>query len=111
MSDRPDIRGIFQRFGFDPDDPVPVDDEGDRVMPGRLLSALAHVNLEERPLTKAETRVIVCFSHGLSYRETADVLGLSVETIKTEAASGRRRLGAKTKAHACSRAIRLGLIP
>lgn len=41
---------------------------------------------------------------------TADVLGLAVETVKTHMKRARRKLQAKNTAHACSEALRRGLI-
>jgi hypothetical protein len=34
-------REILRRYGYDPGDPVPRDDEGQRILPDRLLEALA----------------------------------------------------------------------
>ncbi len=45
-----DDRAIFRRYGYNPDDPVPRDEEGHRIIPTRLLEALAAAPLipEER---------------------------------------------------------------
>ena len=63
-----------------------------------------------RQPTPAEARLLTCLSHGMDRRGAAAALGLSLETVKTQLVTARRRLAAKTTAHACSIAIRNGWI-
>lgn len=121
MSDRE----IFERFGYDPDAPVPRDEEGDLVLPERLLSRMADAPIvdestldsETHPgpwtqplLTKAEVRVLQCLSVGLGASGAADVLGVSWNTVNTQSKCARIKLRAKNTVHACCIAIAEGLI-
>jgi len=89
--------------------------------PWRLLNGMAKRPLVDeavigvtRPpggfLRASEKRVLEAASHGLTFDMIADVLGIGRETVKTELRSARYRLKAKNTAHACSEAIRRGLI-
>lgn len=63
------------------------------------------------PLSPYERRVLRCYSHGLRSGEAAEALGVGIETVKTQIASAKRKLAAKTREQACCEAIRQGLIP
>lgn len=63
------------------------------------------------PLSPREREVLRCASVGLTEAQTADMCGRSVDTIKNQLTSARRKLLAKNTAHAACEAIRLGLIP
>ena len=46
-------RELFQRFGYDPDDPVPRSEDGERVIPDRLMDAIATAPLlSERNISR-----------------------------------------------------------
>jgi DNA-binding CsgD family transcriptional regulator len=117
-------REIFERFGYDPDDPVPRDDEGERIIPDKLLRALAaaplvdpgkipkHANWEtQSEVQPGELTALLCVSHGMSYKTAARTLGRAIETVQTQLKAARYRLRVSTTAHACCEAIRRGLIP
>lgn len=61
-------------------------------------------------LSDREIEVLRLFSRGLSYRETADVLGLSPHTIGDHVKSIYRRLSVNSRAEALFEARQLGLI-
>ena len=81
------------------------DEESD--WPDKLLQAM-----EEAPeiLTPAELRVLECASRGLQGAMIADVLGVGLETVRTQLQTARAKLGAKNTCHACCEALRLGLL-
>jgi LuxR family maltose regulon positive regulatory protein len=60
-------------------------------------------------LTPAELRLLPLLSTHLSFREIADQLFLSRNTIKTQAISLYRKLGVASRSEAISEAQRLGL--
>jgi DNA-binding NarL/FixJ family response regulator len=126
MSDESD-REILRRYGYDPDDPVPRDQDGQRIIPDKLLRRLArttwipeteisqgayvHRHDESDPVTEMELKVLFLLSHGLTRTQTAETLVKDLETIKSQMKTASYRLRAKTVAHACCQAIRRGLIP
>ncbi len=61
-------------------------------------------------LSPSELRVLEAHSRGMTSEMTAEILGVAVETVKTELKSARYRLRAKNTAHACCEALRQGLI-
>jgi DNA-binding CsgD family transcriptional regulator len=62
------------------------------------------------PLRPHEARLLIALSHGLTSHEAAVVLGVPVETLKSQLKVVRRKLAAKTTPHAIARALRLRLI-
>lgn len=116
-------RDILRSYGYDPDDPVPRDDEGQRVIPDKLLRALAAAPVvdparvprqsswETPELPPEELCVLLCVSHGMGYKTAAKTLGRAFATVQTQLVRARYRLRAATTAHACCEAIRRGLIP
>jgi LuxR family transcriptional regulator len=61
-------------------------------------------------LTPQQARTLEAMSRGLNREEAADVLGITVESVKTHLRLARRALRAKTTTHACCEALRRGLI-
>ena len=133
-------RGIFELFGYDPDDPVPRDENGERVIPEPLRRALgvAPAAVVEQPsrtakliaaneakrrerqqwatrtisayLTPREMEVLLLTADGLTYVEIAPRLFLSAETVRSHTKRLRLKLQAKTMAQAVAVAFRRGLI-
>jgi DNA-binding CsgD family transcriptional regulator len=115
-------RLTMRSFGYDPDDPVPRDENGGRRMPDALIDALKRTPVVDvmpgravwatRPeLSENELAVLRCMSRGMTRKMTADTLNYSFEQIKELLQSARYRLSAKNTTHACCEAIRRGLIP
>jgi DNA-binding CsgD family transcriptional regulator len=67
-------------------------------------------NRHSHQLSPSEQRILLCLSVGLNNRMAADVLGVSEDTIRSQVASARAKLGAKNQAHAVALAIRSGQI-
>lgn len=63
-----------------------------------------------RPLTPAEARALSCVAGGLTTREAAAHLGLSVHTVRTQLKTAHRRLGATTRAEAIERGRERGYL-
>lgn len=61
-------------------------------------------------LSPIELRVIEAFSYGLEYRMVADLLDLSLESIKGHMRAIRYKLCAKNTVHAVAIALRNGVI-
>jgi LuxR family maltose regulon positive regulatory protein len=61
-------------------------------------------------LTAAEIRLLPLLATHLSFREIAERLFVSRNTIKTQAISVYRKLGASSRSEAISRALELGLV-
>ena len=61
-------------------------------------------------LTTAELRVLPMLSTHLSFREMGEEMFLSPNTVKSEAISLYRKLGASTRNQAVTRARELGLL-
>jgi DNA-binding CsgD family transcriptional regulator len=66
--------------------------------------------LLDHRLTRRERQVVELMSRGHSYQQTADALGLSIETVKSHLKSARRGLAARNTVHAVAEALRKGLI-
>jgi LuxR family maltose regulon positive regulatory protein len=73
---------------------------------GRQLDALPTAT----GLTAAELRLLPLLATHLSFREIAERLFVSRNTIKTQAISVYRKLGASSRSEAISRALELGLV-
>lgn len=69
---------------------------------GRLLADVM--------LTPRELQVLELASHGQTAAGIAGELGTAVETVKSQLVSAYGKLGARGRAHACSIALREGLI-
>ena len=85
--------------------------------PDRRHDALLRVErrIESQPddrstLTAPEAQVIEALSYGLRRSEIADVLGISLETVKERRRRAMRVLRAKTTPHAVALALRQGMI-
>jgi DNA-binding NarL/FixJ family response regulator len=77
-----------------------------------LVRLAVNVHEAEFPdyLTPQQARVLEAMSRGLNRHETAELLGISVESTKTHLKLATRALRAKTTTHACCEALRRGLI-
>jgi LuxR family maltose regulon positive regulatory protein len=64
----------------------------------------------ELSLTAAELRLLPLLTTHLSFREIGERLFVSRNTVKTQAISIYRKLGASSRAEAVDRAAELGLI-
>jgi DNA-binding NarL/FixJ family response regulator len=71
---------------------------GDRPAPSRLQ------------LTEREQDVLRCLVDGHGYKETADALGISIETVRSHVKHLYRKLQVHSVAEAVSRALREGLV-
>jgi LuxR family transcriptional regulator, maltose regulon positive regulatory protein len=77
----------------------------------RDLSAAATAMLPaESTLTNAELRILRFLPTHLSFREIADDLFVSANTVKTQAHAVYRKLGASSRSEAVARASELGLL-
>lgn len=65
---------------------------------------------DERPLTRSELLALGAASHGLGWREAADALGWTPETVRSVLQDARRKLAAKNTAHAVALAMRQRLL-
>ncbi len=61
------------------------------------------------PLSARESDVAILLSEGLTNREIADELGLSIETVKTYTQRLFDKLGARNRTHAAARIVHMGL--
>ncbi len=71
---------------------------------------LAEHGGSQGPLTSREQEVLRLFAEGHSYAEVAELLRVTVDTVRDHARKAMRRLGARNKAHAVALAIRRGII-
>lgn len=78
----------------------------------RTRIAVRRIGRDERPanLTSAELRLLPLLSTHLSFREIAERLFVSRNTVKTQAISVYRKLGATNRSEAIARVAELGLI-
>jgi DNA-binding CsgD family transcriptional regulator len=65
---------------------------------------------ERVPLTPREREIVTLLALGLTGEEIAEKLVISPETVRIHVRNARRRLGAKTRAHAIALAIKGGQI-
>jgi DNA-binding NarL/FixJ family response regulator len=130
----------MRAYGYDPDDPVPRDEDGHRIIPEPLLRALgvAPAAVVEKPsrtahliaaneakrqekklwatraigalLTSREMEVLLLAADGLRYDEIGTRLFLSPETVRSHSKTLRGKLQAKTMAQAVAVGFRRGLI-
>ena len=61
-------------------------------------------------LSASELRALVCMSHGVGEEGAADILGVSVRTVRETLLAARRRLQARDTTHAVAEALRRSLI-
>ena len=61
-------------------------------------------------LTPAELRLLPLLTTHLSFREIAEILGISRNTVKTQAIGVYRKLGVSSRSAAIDRASELGLV-
>jgi DNA-binding CsgD family transcriptional regulator len=73
------------------------------------LSATAPLPTIE-PLTRREREILQLMSEGLSNKQIADRLWLSVETVKSHVSAVYAKLGADSRAHAVAIAFRHDLL-
>ena len=64
----------------------------------------------ELPVTQREAQVLRHVAYGLSNREIALSLGISVETVKEHVQNILRKTGASDRTDVAVRAVRLGLV-
>lgn len=76
----------------------------------RLLARVDNTLPRRDSLAPMETRVLEALSHGLGYKGAAEVLGVGIETVKSDVVRARRALQAKDATHAVAIALRSGLI-
>jgi DNA-binding NarL/FixJ family response regulator len=77
---------------------------------GRLARQARDVADTASLITPREREVLGLISEGLSTRQVASRLNLSPKTVETHIAKLYRKLGARTRVQALSRAVQLGLI-
>ncbi len=75
----------------------------------RGVSAAAPANGCEEVLSAREVDVLKLFSRGLSYRETADIIGISPHTIGDHVKAIYRKLGVHSRSEAIFEARQIGL--
>ena len=76
----------------------------------RLAERVYRDDPDARSLTDTEIKYLAAAAHGLDWRETASVYGVSPETVRAGLKRSRRVLAAKTTTHAVAIAFRQGLI-
>ena len=64
----------------------------------------------EVPLTRRETDVLVLIAEGKTNQETADNLGISIETVKEHVQNLLRKIGVRDRTQAAVWAVRCGLV-
>ena len=69
-----------------------------------------HTDPHQGALTPAELAVVKLLSHGYTVKMISHQLGKAHETVRSQIASGKARVSAKTPAHLVAIALRHGLI-
>jgi LuxR family maltose regulon positive regulatory protein len=77
---------------------------------GAELETRFHAGDRRETLTPAELRLLPLLTTHLTFREIADHLNISRNTVKTQAICTYRKLGASSRSEAIQRAIELGLV-
>ncbi|MDP9300036.1 MAG: response regulator transcription factor, partial [Actinomycetota bacterium] len=77
---------------------------------GRMARQAREVSAVASTITAREREVLGLISEGLSTRQVASRLNLSSKTVETHIGKLYRKLGARTRVQALSRAVELGLI-
>ena len=71
---------------------------------------MAHLPPLVEELTRRELEVVAAVSHGLKNHSIADLLGVSVETVKTHVGNAMDKLGARDRTQMAVTALLYGLI-
>ena len=82
-------------------------------MPTALRRALVEHSLEEQPnelLSSREREVLACLAQGLSNREIAATLSVTLATVKSHLVRVYAKLEAGNRNEALGRAVALGLL-
>jgi len=74
------------------------------------LTSDATATAATRPLSRREVEVLRLIADGLANQAIADVLAVSVETVRTHIKSLLRKLSARDRAHAVAVGFRVGLL-
>jgi DNA-binding CsgD family transcriptional regulator len=77
--------------------------------PHRLMGNIVRIQPSDI-VTPREVQVLTYLSYGMDTRATAELLGLAPSTVETHYRKAKRKLRAKTRAHAVALAIRQGLL-
>jgi DNA-binding CsgD family transcriptional regulator len=78
---------------------------------GRLVGVTSSLGSQARePLSARELEILQLISEGLTNKEIANRLRLSVETVKSHVSSVHAKLRADSRAHAVAIAFRHGLL-
>jgi DNA-binding NarL/FixJ family response regulator len=77
---------------------------------GRMARQAREISEVASTITAREREVLALISEGLSTRQVASRLNLSPKTVETHIGKLYRKLGARTRVQALSRAVELGLI-
>jgi len=75
-----------------------------------LPRELRELRYDGEPLTPGQHRVLRHIAFGLTGPQTAEELGISIETVKGQLAIARAKLGANTTTQAVAIAVSLDLI-
>lgn len=87
-----------------------VDIVGDELRDGARFAPKISSRFIERELTDRERDVLAWAGRGKSVLDTAEILNLSEDTVKTHIRHALHKLDANNKTHAVTKAIYLGLI-
>jgi DNA-binding CsgD family transcriptional regulator len=82
---------------------------GKSLSKGTCFTAKEPAQLRDR-LTDRERDVLAWAARGKTAADTADILGVSEETVNTHVRHALKKLGATSKTHGVAKAIYLGLI-
>ena len=84
--------------------------EWHRGLAADLESATAEAENRDHPMTKAELRTLQYLPSHFSFREIAERIQISPNTVKTQARAVYRKLGASSRAEAVAKARATGLL-
>jgi len=87
-----------------------VDLVGEKFRDGARFTERGAVLQEQQPLSDREREVLSWAARGKSALDTADIMKLSEETVKTHVRNALKKLDANNKTHGVTKAIYLGLI-
>jgi DNA-binding NarL/FixJ family response regulator len=82
----------------------------DLIRAGSPVSRLSGITPSRLDLTDREQEVLRCLVNGCKYRETAETLGISIETVRSHIRSVYGKLQVHSVAAAVREAIRRGLV-
>lgn len=80
------------------------------VLLGATIDHLVHEARLDGSLTRVEVETLRCLREGLSHKEIADTLGISVSTVKLRIEKSRQKLGARSNTQALAIAISRNLV-